>query len=80
MNNINDPSDGKEVVIRGSETTNANDRDKPRQTAATDTRIPRNDNNDPSHEKEVVTGGSERTDTNDGDKPRETVATDTRIA
>jgi hypothetical protein len=63
MNGINDPSDGKEVVTQGSETTDANDRDKPRQTAATDTRIARNNNNDPSHEKEVATGGSERTDT-----------------
>ncbi len=67
MNNINDPSDGKEVVTRGSETTNANDGDEPRQAAATDTRIARNDDNDPSHEKEVVTGGRERTDANDGD-------------
>ncbi len=50
MNDINDPSDGKEVVTRGSETIDANDGDKPRQTAATDTRIARNDNNDPSHE------------------------------
>jgi hypothetical protein len=55
MNDINDPSVGKEVVTRGSETTNANNGDKPRQTAATDTRIARNDANDPSHEKEVVT-------------------------
>ncbi len=47
MSDINDPSDGKEVVTRGSETTNANDGDKPRQTAATDTRIARNDDNDP---------------------------------
>ncbi len=59
MNDIIDPSDGKEVVTRGSETTNANDRDEPRQTAATDTRIARNDDNDPSHEKEVATGGNE---------------------
>ncbi len=59
MNDINDPSDGKEVVTRGSETTDTNDGDKPRQTAATDMRIARNDNNDPSHEKEVVTGESE---------------------
>ncbi len=69
MNNINDPSDGKVVVTRRSKTTDANDRDKPRQTAATDTRIARNNNNDPSHQKEVVTRGSERTDANDGDKP-----------
>ncbi len=61
MNNINDPSDGKEVVTRGSETMDANDGDKPRQTAATDTRIARNDDNDLPHEKEVVTRGSERT-------------------
>jgi hypothetical protein len=72
MNNINDPSDGKEVVTRGSETSNANDGDKPKQTAKTDTKIARNNNNDPSHAKEVVTGGSERTEENDGDKPRET--------
>jgi hypothetical protein len=65
MNIINDPSDGKEVVTRGSETTDANDGDKPRQTAATDTRIARNNDNDPSHEKEVVTKGSEKTNAND---------------
>ena len=79
MNDINNSSDGKEVVTRGSETTDANDRDEPRQTVATDTRIARNNNNDPLHEKEVVTGGSERTDANDRDKPKETAATDTRI-
>ncbi len=37
MNDINDPLDGKVVVTRGSETTNANDGDEPRQTVATDT-------------------------------------------
>ncbi len=42
MNDINDPSDGKEVVTRGRETTDTNDGDKPRQTAATDKRIARN--------------------------------------
>jgi hypothetical protein len=57
MNNIIDPSDGKEVDTRGSETTDANVGDEPRQTAVTDMRIARNNNNDPSHEKEVVTGG-----------------------
>ncbi len=80
MNDINDPSDGKEVVTRGSETTGANDGDEQRQTAATDTRIARNNDNYPSHEKEVVARGSERTDAYDGDIPRETAATDTRIA
>jgi hypothetical protein len=73
-------SDGKEVVTRRSETTDTNDGDEHRQTAATDTIIARNDDNDPSHEKEVVTGGSKRTGANDRDKPRETAATDTRIA
>jgi hypothetical protein len=61
MNNDNDPSHEKEVVIGGSERTNANDGDKPRETAATDTRIARDGNNDPSDGMEVDTRGSERT-------------------
>ncbi len=52
----------KKVVTGGSERTNANDRDKPRETVATDMRIAREDNNDPSDEMEVDTRGSERND------------------
>ncbi len=68
MNNINDPLDGKEVITRGSETTDANDGDEPRQTVATDTRNARNNDNDPSHEKrllpEEVRESTQMTETN----------------
>ncbi len=68
MNDIDDPSDGKEVITRGNETTNANDGDKPRQTAATDTRIARNNDNDPSDEMEVEINTCEKTNANTQEK------------